>query len=148
MSLTELVIRPMQTRDLLEVDRIQQAAPEASHWNPSDYLGYASFVAESAGVVVGFAVARLLPPDELEVLNVATDPLARRQGVGRTLVQALLNLPGRTVFLEVRASNTAALSLYAQAGLTANGRRKNYYPALGIPTQSREDAVVMKLQKW
>lgn len=148
MSLASLVIRTMQPRDLPEVDRIQQAAPEASHWNPSDYLDYESVVAESAGVVVGFAVARLLPPDEIEVLNVAIDPVERRQGVGRALAQALLNLPGRSVFLEVRASNTAALALYARAGFIENGRRKSYYPSLRIPTESREDAVVMKLQKW
>jgi ribosomal-protein-alanine N-acetyltransferase len=83
----------------------------------------------------------------VEILNVATDPERRRQGAGSALVQALLNLTGKVWFLEVRESNAAARALYARAGFTVNGRRKNYYPALGILTESREDAVVMKMQK-
>jgi ribosomal-protein-alanine N-acetyltransferase len=148
MSFATLVIRAMERRDLPEVDRIQSAAPEASQWNPEDYLGYESFVAELGGGVAGFAVARLLPPDEIEVLNIATDPHVRRQGVGSALLASLLRLPGQILFLEVRESNIAALALYARAGFTENGRRKYYYAVLGIPTGSREDAVVMKMQKW
>ncbi len=142
-----IAIRTMEPRDLPEVDRIQSASPEASQWKPEDYLDYRSFVADSGGRVVGFAVARLLPPDEVEVLNVATGPEVRRQGVGSALVRALLDLPGRVLFLEVRESNAAARALYTRAGFVENGRRKNYYPALGIPTEVREDAVVMKMQK-
>jgi ribosomal-protein-alanine N-acetyltransferase len=147
MSQRIFTIRAMERRDLPEVERIQTASPEASHWKPEDYLGYESFVAECGGRIAGFAVARPLPPDEVEILNVATDPEQRRQGAGSALVRALLNLPGQVLFLEVRESNSAARALYERAGFTVNGRRKNYYPALGIPTESREDAVVMKLQK-
>jgi len=92
-------------------------------------------------------VTRLLPPDEVEILNVATDPAVRRRGVGSALLQALLRLPGRVLVLEVRESNLAARALYGTAGFVEEGRRKKYYPALGIPTGSREDAVVMKMQK-
>ena len=142
-----IAIRTMERRELPEVDRIQSASPEASHWRPEEYLDYRSFVAESGGRIVGFAVARLLLPDEIEVLNVATGPEVRRQGVGTALVQALLKLPGQVLFLEVRESNVAARALYARAGFIETGRRKNYYPALGVLTESREDAVVMKMQK-
>jgi ribosomal-protein-alanine N-acetyltransferase len=147
MSQRIFTIRAMGRRDLAEVERIQNASPEASHWKAEDYLSYESFVAECDGQLAGFAVARLLPPDEVEILNVATDPEQRRQGAGGTLVRALLNLTGKVWFLEVRESNAAARALYARAGFTVNGRRKNYYPALGILTESREDAVVMKMQK-
>jgi ribosomal-protein-alanine N-acetyltransferase len=147
MSPSEITIRPMEQRDLAEVDRIQAASPEASHWKPEEYLGYESFVAEYQGRVTGFAVARMLPPDEVEILNVATDPGVRRRGAGRALVQVLLNLPGRVYFLEVRESNVAARALYKAAGFAEAGRRRNYYPGLGLPGGSREDAVVMKMQK-
>ena len=147
MSPEAITIRSMERRDLPEVDRIQTASPEASHWKPEDYLGYESLVAESDGRLAGFAVARLLPPDEVEILNVATDPVVRRRGVGSALLQALLKLPGRVLFLEVRESNVAARALYRSAGFSEEGRRKKYYPGLGIPTGSREDAVVMKMQK-
>lgn len=147
MSPEAITIRSMERRDLPEVDRIQTASPEASHWKPEDYLGYESVVAEREGRLAGFAVARLLPPDEVEILNVATDPAVRRRGVGSALLQALLKLPGRVLFLEVRESNVAARALYRSAGFSEEGRRKKYYPGLGIPTGSREDAVVMKMQK-
>jgi ribosomal-protein-alanine N-acetyltransferase len=147
MSRAEVTIRNMEPRDLPEVDRIQTASPEASHWKPEDYLAYASVVAENEDRLAGFAVARLLPPDEVEILNVATDPAVRRRGVGSALLQALLRLPGRVLVLEVRESNLAARALYGTAGFVEEGRRKKYYPALGIPTGSREDAVVMKMQK-
>ena len=147
MSSEAITIRNMERRDLPEVDRIQTASPEASHWEPEDYLGYESIVAESEGRLAGFAVARLLPPDEVEILNVATDPAVRRRGVGSALLQALLKLPGRVLFLEVRESNVAARALYRSAGFSEGGRRKKYYPGLGITTESREDAVVMKMQK-
>jgi ribosomal-protein-alanine N-acetyltransferase len=147
MSAPEITIRPMERRDLPDVDRIQTASPEASHWKPEDYLGYESVVAEREGCVAGFAVARLLPPDEWEILNVATDPGVRRQGVGSALVQAMLRLPGRVLFLEVRESNVAARALYRAAGFADKGTRRNYYPRLGNPAESREDAIVMKMQK-
>ena len=45
----------------------------------------------------------------------------------------------RSVFLEVRASNAAAIALYDTTGFNEIGRRRNYYPiAVG-----REDAIVM-----
>jgi ribosomal-protein-alanine N-acetyltransferase len=147
MSPAEITIRPMEQRDLTEVDRIQAASPEASHWKPEDYLDYASLVAECEGRLAGFAVARLLPGDDVEILNVATDPGFRRRGVGSALLQAQLKLPGRVWFLEVRESNNAARALYKAAGFAEEGRRRHYYPSLGIPGGSREDAVVMKLQK-
>jgi ribosomal-protein-alanine N-acetyltransferase len=147
MSPAKTTIRKMERRDLPEVDRIQTASPEASHWKPEDYLGYESFVADSEGRLAGFAVVRAIPPDEVEILNVATDPSLRRRGVGSALLQALLKLPGRVLFLEVRESNTAARALYRAAGFVEEGRRRKYYPALGNPAGPREDAVVMKMQK-
>jgi ribosomal-protein-alanine N-acetyltransferase len=148
MSASAWQIRPMERRDLEAVQHIQSGAPETSHWNPADYLDQQSFIAESGGQVVGFAVARLLPPDEVEVLNIATDPVLRRKGIGNSLLQTLLALPGRFVLLEVRASNRAAQALYERAGFVKVGKRKNYYPAIQIDDETREDAVVMKMQKW
>jgi ribosomal-protein-alanine N-acetyltransferase len=44
------------------------------------------------------------------------------------------------VFLEVRASNAAAIRLYEGNGFDTVGRRVNYYPA----ADGREDALVMR----
>ena len=46
------------------------------------------------------------------------------------------------LFLEVRVSNTAARTLYANAGFREIGVRRGYYPA----HVGREDAIVLKYQ--
>ena len=88
---------------------------------------------------VGLAMGRVAA-DELEIHSVAVHPEARRAGLGRRLVVALeqagKDRGAAEVFLEVRASNTAARTLYARAGYTATGTRAAYY-------RDGEDAVLM-----
>lgn len=55
-------------------------------------------------------------------------------------VAAQQNIP--RILLEVRPSNTSALSLYQKLGYEQIGLRKNYYPA-NEQTGAREDALVM-----
>ncbi len=73
-----------------------------------------------------------LAADEAEILTLATMPQARRQGVGRALLDAALDWAragGATrVFLEVSDANIPAQALYAAAGFTPCGRRSQYYP--------------------
>ena len=68
------------------------------------------------------------------------EPDFRRRGVGRALVEALLDeLRGEgvtRVFLEVRGSNLPAHKLYAACGFAASGRRTRYY-------SDGEDALVL-----
>ena len=147
MSTPAIHIRRMRTADLPFVSTIQAASPEAAQWPPADYLAHPSLVAVAGRAVVGFAVARPLPPDELEILNIAVDPKLRRHGIGRALLQAMLEVPARTVYLEVRASNLAARNFYTQLGFAEAGQRKNYYGLAASPGVF-EDAIVMKMQKW
>ena len=66
--------------------------------------------------------------DEVEILRVAAHPDARRQGLGRRLVQAALDLPGtRSAFLEVRADNAPAIALYESLGFQKYYVRRRYY---------------------
>jgi ribosomal-protein-alanine N-acetyltransferase len=55
----------------------------------------------------------------------------RRQGQAKALVERLLlnfrEHSVRTVFLEVRESNSAALALYEALGFLPIGRRPSYY---------------------
>ena len=69
--------------------------------------------------------------DERDICNVASVPEFRGMGVGKALVNALLESARSTgasvVMLEVRKSNTAAISLYEKAGFVLVGQRKNFY---------------------
>ncbi|MDE5878545.1 MAG: ribosomal protein S18-alanine N-acetyltransferase, partial [Desulfovibrio sp.] len=82
------------------------------------------------------------PCGELEILNLAVAPAARRQGCGRRLL-ALALQAGRKVgmqkaILEVREGNHAALALYRTCGFVQVGRRRRYYADTG------EDALVLE----
>jgi len=78
----------------------------------------------------GFILARVVV-DEAEVLTLAVVPAARRQGLGRALLEAALGVAeaagARQMFLEVSTANPAARALYAAAGFTEVGRRRRYY---------------------
>ena len=89
-----------------------------------------ALIAREGAAVVGFALVRVIL-DEAELLLVAVTPSAQRHGCGtRLLTQAMdmARLRGaRTMFLEVRAGNEAAIHLYDVAGFKQVGQRKNYY---------------------
>ena len=91
-----------------------------------------------AGYVIAWFVA-----DEAQVANLAVAPSQRGRGLGRRLLEAVLEEARergcRSVHLEVRPSNTVALSLYESAGFRQVGRRRHYYADTG------EDALVMRL---
>jgi ribosomal-protein-alanine N-acetyltransferase len=96
---------------------------------------------EDGGTVVGFLLTWHVV-DELHVLDVATAPERRRQGIGRALMQhaiAFAQANGvRHVMLEVRRGNRVAQQLYRSLSFFALGLRRDYYP-------DGEDAVEMAL---
>lgn len=91
--------------------------------------------------VAGFAIARA-GGAESELFNVAVDAGVRRGRVGTVLLDAIVGrvsaLGATEMWLEVRVSNTAALSLYRRRGFIVAGNRKQYYQA------PREDALVLR----
>ena len=134
-----MVIRAASEQDLPAIAAIQSAAPEASHWNPRDYLTYECRVAEEGSAVVGFIVARALAEREWEILNLAVAPNARRRGIGRHLLGDTLTRHVGEFFLEVRESNATARRFYEYAGFREITRRLQYYD------DPDESAIVMKL---
>jgi ribosomal-protein-alanine N-acetyltransferase len=107
--------------------------------------GYGATVAERDGRILAFGVMTL-GPGEAQLLNLSVVPDARRLGLGRALLERFIEDARRNgaeqMFLEVRASNTAAIALYAAAGFATVGRRAAYYPP--APTAPSEDALVMR----
>ena len=141
----QLVIRPGTPADLAAVAHIQAQAPEAADWRVEDYLAYQLDVAEIAGNLVGFLVTRRLVEGESEVLNLAIHPGHRRQGIARALLaSAFARSPGRW-FLEVRASNEAALECYRKLGFQNVGIRPGYYRT--EDGNSPEEGIVMEKGK-
>ena len=82
------------------------------------------------GALVALASGWLVV-DELHITVIAVDPLRRRQGLGRQVLDALLE-EGRQqgachATLEVAQENTAAVALYARLGFATAGIRRAYY---------------------
>jgi N6-L-threonylcarbamoyladenine synthase/ribosomal-protein-alanine N-acetyltransferase len=80
---------------------------------------------------------------EADIRTIAVAPHARRHGLGRALMLALIGEArkrgARDVFLEVRADNPGAQTLYRTLGFEEIGVRPRYYQPDGV------DAIVMRL---
>jgi ribosomal-protein-alanine N-acetyltransferase len=109
-----------------------------------ELLGESSLVAVADDQVVGYLFARLLAPDEAEILNLAVQKDRRGRGMGRSLIEAALHgfrkKRVRTVFLEVRASNAQGQRFYHNVGFREVGRRRGYYD------KPCEDALILALE--
>ncbi|MFK3846292.1 MULTISPECIES: ribosomal protein S18-alanine N-acetyltransferase [Stenotrophomonas] len=107
--------------------------------------GYPGLAMEEDGLLVGYALLSIAA-DEAHLLNICVDPLNQSRGRGRQLLRAIVGLARdrgvQRVFLEVRPTNTPALSLYHSEGFNEIGRRPRYYPA----ADGREDALVMAIE--
>lgn len=144
----ETDIRPMQAADLQGVECVERAAYNYP-WSRAVFrdcllAGYYSLVLDIDGEVCGYAIMSIAAA-EAHILNLCVHPELRRQGYGRSLLNALLfkaqDSEVQQVFLEVRPSNDAAIQLYESAGFAQIGVRHGYYQAEG----GRENAVVLSL---
>ena len=83
--------------------------------------------------------------DEADIMNVAVHPDCRRQGIAENLINTLIaELKKRgchALLLEVRVSNTPAITLYEKLGFAQVGYRKNYY------RNPKEDALILR-KEW
>jgi len=109
---------------------------------PAPNLSSPAFTLPDCRLLLGYCVAQTVL-DEVHLHNLAS---ARpRQGWGHLMLQHLIDSAqsqgAQTLWLEVRASNQAALALYQRAGFEAVATRRGYYPAAG---QAREDALVLR----
>ncbi len=98
-------------------------------------------IEDGAGHLAGYLFGSVVL-DQAEILTLAVYPTQRRQGLGRRLLDAVLDTMVRrgirAIWLEVRASNEGARALYAQAGFIASGVRRGYY------RRPVEDALVLR----
>lgn len=142
-------LRPMRVTDLDAVMPVEQEmfGPEA--WSRQGYLDELAdtelryyIVAEAADHHLLGTAGLLTIGETAQILTVGVLPAARRAGIGRLLVRALVAEARRRrateVLLEVREDNSAAQRLYASEGFTVLGRRRGYYE------HGRVDAITMR----
>jgi ribosomal-protein-alanine N-acetyltransferase len=139
----------MHEGDVRVVMEIERRAYQF-HWTEGIFrdclrVGYCCWVMELSGVVVGYGIMSLVV-GEAHLLNICISPDLQRQGYGRLLLDHFMGLArergASQMFLEVRLSNVAALTLYQKSGFNEVGMRKNYYPG----EKGREDALILAIE--
>ena len=94
---------------------------------------------------MGFVIYHLIKA-QCEIYNIAVHPDFQQQGWGKYLLEQAINdaraRQCESIFLEVRASNQAALGLYQKLGFNEIGIRRNYYK---MSAGNREDAIMMAM---
>lgn len=148
--MSDFLIRQMEQSDLEAVQQIEQQVYPFP-WSNQIFIdsinaGSLLVVMERNRRVIGYAV-QSTAVGETQLLNIAITPEEQGRGLGRILLQWLIEQAraegSETVFLEVRLSNQPAQRLYESLGFNEIGMRKAYYRVQG---GKREDALIFALQ--
>lgn len=154
-------LRPLGSADFDRVLQLERVLFGAGAWtygmlaDELAALGRWYVVAEPAGPdavavygvgpkpVVGYA-GLWFDGDVAQVMTIGVDPYYQRHGVGRALLEALVErarkLKAEAVLLEVRVDNEPALALYERHGFERIGLRRRYYQP------EDKDAFTMRLE--
>jgi [ribosomal protein S18]-alanine N-acetyltransferase len=129
------LIRRFDARDAAAVGAILASSPQAAAWTVKsleqlNIRGELGWVIEDKKSVAGFLVVRAVVA-EAEILNLCIAPEKRRSGLAESLLDVAVAELRRTrvdrLFLEVRESNTPAISFYEKHKFRETGRRPGYY---------------------
>jgi ribosomal-protein-alanine N-acetyltransferase len=95
---------------------------------------------DNKSVIAGYLIFWIVA-DEAHLHNLAVKKEFRRQGLAHQFMDVMKEISQKaglkTQTLEVRESNTGAISLYRKCGFVVKGRRPLYY------TDTHEDALIM-----
>ena len=143
----EIVIKSMEKTDVDGVIGIEEKAYGEHHWSKESFLNelsndlaryYSAF--DENGNLVGYAGCWQIL-EEVHITNIAVSVDHRRMGIGDKLLQKIIDdcyeNKAKYITLEVRVSNTPAISLYEKYGFKSLGVRKGYYQ------NNNEDALIM-----
>jgi len=148
-SPAQVRIVPATAADVPELIALSEAAGEAAHWSaqhwddifdPEVPRRLCWIARAERDTPAGFVVAQC-GVTEWELENIAVASGFRRRRIASALLTALVVAAraagAERILLEVRASNSAAITLYQQAGFELLGRRPGYY------RNPSEDALIL-----
>ena len=141
-----LSFREMQTSDLdavMQIETVNFPFPwTAGNFKDSITSGHDCVLLQMDDSIIGYAILMMVL-DEAHLLNISVAPSHKGQGLGRHLLDHMMQIGrekgGLNMFLEVRPSNIAAITLYESIGFNEMGVRPGSYPA----HNGRENAVLM-----
>ncbi|MCL2253952.1 MAG: tRNA (adenosine(37)-N6)-threonylcarbamoyltransferase complex dimerization subunit type 1 TsaB [Lachnospiraceae bacterium] len=127
-------IRPMTAADIEVISRIESRV-FSMPWKAEDFLAMVSeefahyYVAEIKGKPIGAIGMRNIKGDA-QITNFLVDVPYQRRGIGRKMIDFMINDTKEAVeiySLEVRVTNSAAISLYESIGFKFVGKRADFY---------------------
>lgn len=151
------VIEPCKKRDYSTLSEIHKASFPRG-WSDGEFEAllaqgpYSCLVARKSGQAKrppsGFVLVKTVG-EEAEIITIATKRSARRKGIARQLLDAVIRQleadRAKLLFLEVNETNQAAISLYRKFGFRQVGTRKGYYPTADDVHSNPSTALVMQL---
>lgn len=143
----KIKILPMEKSDVEKVMAIEQKAYGDHHWSKDSFYGelsnelahyYSAF--DLNDNLIGYIGAWQMF-EECHITTLAVALELKRKKIGEALlvnlIEDCLKNEIKYITLEVRVSNTAAISLYEKYGFKSLGTRKGYYQ------NNNEDALIM-----
>lgn len=129
-------------KQILEIEKLVHIAPWTEETFKSCFQsGFLGWVIEHEDKIIGFLIMTL-NASECHILNIAILSGFQRHGYGEKLLKYAMEHAKKEgagiVYLEVRRSNSKAISLYRKLNFHLIGERKDYYP---IP-HGGEDALI------
>lgn len=150
----EARIKPITSRDIAELIALGESAG-LSPWTAQNYVDELKNpssimlrIESAENVSLGFIVGRLVPAVDndtdldAEIYNIAVSSETRNRGYGDDLLSAFVRMcvtnNVRYIWLEVRESNTNAISFYKTREFNAISKRRSFY------RDPVEDAILMR----
>ncbi len=140
-------LKPMEKIDVDKVIEIEAKAYGNHHWSKDSFLSelsnelarYFSVFNKNGELIAYCGCWQIL--EEAHVTNIAVSPEYKRKHIGELLLKTIIDECYKNmvkfITLEVRTSNTPAISLYEKYGFKSLGTRKGYYQ------DNNEDALIM-----
>lgn len=139
-------IRKWKYEDILRISELEKECFPGEPWSfkmlagSFDSENFVGVLAEDGGEIAGYG-GITVAADSADIDNIAVTEQYRHSGVGTKILKALCaeaSLRGACrVFLEVRVSNSAAMSMYLKNGFKGAYARTRYYT-------DGEDCLVMQ----
>ena len=140
-----MTLRPWKYGDILKISELEKECVPDEPWSfqmlasSFDSEAFCGIVAEDGGEIIGYG-GITVTFETADIENVAVTEAFRRSGVGSNILSELLSIAGKKgaekVFLEVRVSNSPAMSMYLKHGFHGVYARTRYY-------SNGEDCIVM-----
>jgi ribosomal-protein-alanine N-acetyltransferase len=131
-----LILRDFIPDDIGSVDKLvmeglHERYDPTLYFNIHTYWPKGFIIAETVKNIVGFIAGVRSGPQQARILMLAVDEKKRRQGIGTKLLKAFIKrciIEGfKSITLEVRTSNEAAIGFYARFGFNIINKLPAFY---------------------